>query len=257
MPRKARSRCETRIYHIILRGINRQELFHDEEDRWEYVYILQKYSKTYNLNILAWCLMSNHVHFLCKEGDESISTTIKRIGVSFVQYYHRKYQTNGHLFQDRFKSENVTTIDYVLTVVRYIHQNPLKANMVKTVEEWKWSSCEAYYSTSTFDFVNTDFILNLFSKDRAVAVQRFREFNERVNDDQCLEDIPQSVQKLTDEEAKFQFQEILKGLEIPHVKSLPRERKMEILRQVKRVEGVSQRQVARIFGVSQKLVWRA
>lgn len=83
--------------------------------------------------------MSNHVHLLMKEGKEDISITIKRIAVSFVKYYHFKYNTTGNLFEDRFKSENVETLDYLLTVVRYIHQNPQKARMVRAVDEWEWS----------------------------------------------------------------------------------------------------------------------
>ena len=132
--------------------------------------------------------MSNHVHLLIKERNEDISLTIKRIAVSFVKYYHFKYNTTGHLFEDRFKSENVETVDYLLTVVRYIHQNPLKARIVTSLDEWEWSSCRQYYHLiSVTRFVDCDLILNMFGKDRTIAIERFKEFNETVNDDHCLE----------------------------------------------------------------------
>lgn len=99
-----------------------------------WLYIGKKKSK---YEMYAWCLMNNHVHLLLKEGIEPISTTMKRIGVSFVWYYNGKYNTNGHLFQDRFKSEKVESDQYLLTVIRYIHQNPVKAGIVKSVDEWK------------------------------------------------------------------------------------------------------------------------
>jgi putative transposase len=89
--------------------------------------------------------MSNHVHLLLREGSEDISITMKRIGVSFVSYYNWKYWTTGHLFQDRFKSENMETTEYLLTVTRYIHQNPIKAGIANKVDEWRWSSCVGYF----------------------------------------------------------------------------------------------------------------
>lgn len=108
--------------------------------------------------------MNNHVHLLLREGNEEISTTMKRIGVSFVWHYNLKYGTTGHLFQDRFKSENVETGRYLLTVIRYIHQNPVKAGIVQRPDQWKWSSCIDYYNnTSVGNLVDCDFIFkNVF-----------------------------------------------------------------------------------------------
>ena len=89
--------------------------------------------------------MSNHVHLLIKEGNEDISITMKRVGVSYVKYYNWKYRTTGQLFQDRFKSEKVENKKYLLTAVRYIHQNLVKARMVQQPDDWRWSSCREYY----------------------------------------------------------------------------------------------------------------
>ena len=156
MPRQARSISRTGIYHVILRGANRQEIFHDDGDRLRFLQILARYKQMTDMKVFAWCLMNNHVHLLLKEGNEKLSVTMKRIGVSYVQYYHQKYFTTGHLFQDRFKSENVETRQYFLTVTRYIHQNPVKAKIVQHVDEWKWSSCLTYYGKRnvTFDLLD-------------------------------------------------------------------------------------------------------
>ncbi|MDO6657858.1 transposase [Anaerobacillus sp. 1_MG-2023] len=258
MPRKARQKSRTGIYHIIYRGANRQEIFHDNEDRLQFLQTLEKYSSLYKVKIYAWCLMSNHVHLLMKEENEDISITIKRIAVSFVKYYHLKYNTTGHLFEDRFKSENVETVDYLLTVVRYIHQNPLKARIVRTLDEWEWNSCRAYYQlTSVTRLVDCNLILNMFGEDRAVAIERFKEFNETVNDDRCLEDYDSDRKRLTDDEARVVIKGLLGKVEIAQVKSLAREKRDPILRRLKGVEGLSQRQMARILGVSQTLIYRA
>lgn len=99
MPREARIKSKTRIYHIMWRGANGQEIFHDDEDRTKFLDILRKYKITCELIVYAWCLMSNHVHLLIKEGNEAISVTMKRIGVSYVGFYNWKYRTMGPLFQ--------------------------------------------------------------------------------------------------------------------------------------------------------------
>ncbi|WP_175640723.1 transposase [Metabacillus schmidteae] len=259
MPREARVKSKTGIYHIIWRGANRQEIFHDEEDWKKFLDILKKYKTNCELIVYAWCLMNNHVHVLIKEGNEDISITMKRIGVSYVGYYNWKYRTTGHLFQDRFKSENVETNKYLVTVVRYIHQNPVKAGMVKQTEDWEWSSCRGYYGIDLYpkNLLDSHFILKMFSVDRTMAKDRFKEFNERKNSDKCLDDTVNEKRRLSDEEARLEIKKLLSSMEIAHVKSLPKVKRNEVLRKVKAIEGVSLRQAGRILGVSVNLIFRA
>jgi REP element-mobilizing transposase RayT len=260
MPRQARTKSKTQIYHIMWRGANRQEIFHDEEDWKQFLDTLKKYKLTCELTFYAWCLMGNHVHLLIKEGNEDISATMKRIGVSYAGYYNWKYRTTGHLFQDRFKSENVETKQYLLTAVRYIHQNPVKAGIVGRCDAWKWSSCLGYYDKQNdpTGLLNCRAIIKMFSDDITIARERFKQFNEQNNDDQCLEDQPRQ-KRLTDEEARLEIMKWL-GLgaeEIAQVKSLPKVKRQEVLRKVKEIDGLSLRQAARIFGVSLSLISRA
>ncbi|MCT8137640.1 transposase [Anaerobacillus sp. CMMVII] len=258
MPRQARVKSHSKIYHIILRGANRQEIFHDEEDCMRFLDILGKNKRKAGMDVYAWCLMNNHVHLLLKEGDESISITMKRIGVSYVRYYNWKYGTTGHLFQDRFKSENVETVRYLLVVVRYIHQNPVKAGIAKRVDEWKWSSCRSYYGqpiSSVKYLLDGDYILSLLSANKEAATERFKGLNERRNNDQCLDEPGKT--RLTDVEARQLMKELLGTLEIAKVKSLSRLERDGILRKVKQINGISQRQIARILGISPNLVFKA
>ncbi len=258
MPRIARLKSRSGIYHIMQRGANRQEIFHDDEDCLNYLDVLLKYKLKTELKVYGWCLMSNHVHLLLREGNEDISITMKRIGVSFVQYYNSKYGTTGHLFQDRFKSENIEKRQSLLNVIRYIHQNPLKAGIVKQVDEWRWSSCRQYYSShdDSRKLLDTDFIMGMFSGEPLVARESFKDFNESVNQDQCLDDHPDE-RRLTDVEARELIKELLNGIEIAKVKSLPRHKRNEILKQIKGIKGLSQRQAARILGISRKLISKA
>lgn len=259
MPRYARKKSNSGVYHVIVREANRQEIFHDEEDRKRFLDTLLKYKIKTAMRMYAWCLMGNHVHLLMKEGSESISLVMKRLGISYAKYYNWKYRTTGHLFQDRFKSENIENSNYLLTATRYIHQNPVKAGIVRHPAEWKWSSCLGYYGKVVYprDLLDPHFLLNMFSPDLLIARIRFKEFNERKNNDQCLEDDDDRRIRLTDDEARVEIRKCLGNLEIPHVKGLPREQRNKVLRKVKAISGLSQRQAARILGISPNLVFKA
>ena len=258
MPRIARVKSRSGIYHVMLRGANRQEIFHDDEDCLTFLKIVEKYKIKSELKIYAWCLMGNHIHLLMKEGNESLSITMKRIGVSFVSYYHWKYQTNGHLFQGRFRSENVEDVRYLLTVVSYIHQNPVKAGMVGKVDEWRWSSCPGYYGKHQVpkSLVDCQYILKFFSDDLTIAKEQFIDFNERSLHVQCMDEQEIYKRRLSDEEARLMIKDVLGEIEIAQVKSLPKLQRNEVFREVKKIKGLSQRQAARILGVSASLIFK-
>lgn len=258
MVRKARTKSTSGIYHVMYRGVNRREIFHDDEDNRKFLEILKKYHEKLDLEVYAWCLMNNHVHMLLSEGEEGLGATMKRIGVSYAMYYNWKYQTAGHLFQNRFHSENVESDEYFLTVVRYIHQNPVKAGMVGMVNEWRWSSCAGYYGLDYFpgDLLERNKVFKMFSDDFTIAMEKFRDFNEKSNDDMCLEDSPFKRRRLTDEEAKLKMKEILGSTEITQVRGLPKMERDKILKEVKRIDGISQRQAARILGIPPSLVFK-
>ena len=105
MPRGARKKSNTGIYHVMLRGINLQNIFIDDEDNEKFIDILTEYQKKMANEIYAYCLMGNHIHLLIKEGNEDLSNTIRRIGVSYVHWYNWQYDRKGHLFQDRYKAD--------------------------------------------------------------------------------------------------------------------------------------------------------
>lgn len=257
MPRKPREKSESGIYHIILRGTNRQEIFHDDEDCFRFLVTLERYKKQTETKIYGWCLMDNHIHLLLGEGNEEISATMKRIGVSYVGYYNWKYNTVGHLFQDRFASESVDSDAYLMTVIRYIHQNPAKAGLVKKLTDWKWSSCMGYYGGEAYPsgLLDSELILDMFSKERTSAITGFRKFNEAENGDRCLDD--EKTKRLTDEQAKAAMNELIPVTEMVQIKSLPKAQRDEIISKVKQIEGLTQRQAARILGISPNLIFKA
>ena len=173
MPRMARKKSSSGIYHIMLRGINKQDIFHEAEDRIKLIEILNYYRDICEYEIYGYCLMSNHIHLLIKEGKETISQAIKRIGVNYAYWYNSKYARCGHLFQDRFKSETVEDDRYLLTVLRYIHQNPVKAGIVAEAIKYRWSSYSEYVNQQGM-ITNINFILGILNPDTTKQLKSSR-----------------------------------------------------------------------------------
>lgn len=140
MPRSVREKSETGIYHVMLRGINQQIIINEDEDFEKFLDVLKDCKAVSGFELYAYCLMNNHIHLLLKVQKEELSLIFKRIGVRYVCWYNWKYSRHGHLFQDRFKSEPVNDEKYLLTVLRYIHQKPLKAGLAKEIDTYQYSS---------------------------------------------------------------------------------------------------------------------
>ena len=115
----------------MLRGINRNDIFIDEIDCLKMEKILRSITKYQLCKIYAYCIMTNHIHLLIAELDESISEVIKRLGVSYASYFNRRRERTGPVFEGRFRSEPVEDYDYFTRLLSYIHYNPVKAGMVK------------------------------------------------------------------------------------------------------------------------------
>lgn len=153
MPRQARKESGTGIYHVMLRGINRQDIFEDAVDYMRMLRCMQQMLEQHDdlgnrllplCMFYAYCLMSNHVHLLLRVNQEDIGSTIKHLTVMYAMYYNQKYSRSGHVFQDRFKSEPVNDMACFVTLLRYIHQNPTKAGMVSKVGDYDWCSWKEY-----------------------------------------------------------------------------------------------------------------
>lgn len=252
MPRQAREKSCTRIYHIMMRGINRQTIFEDDEDRVKFIETIELCKGKSEFELYGYCLMGNHVHLLVREGIESLSLTMQRICSGFVYWYNRKYDRFGHLFQERYKSEIVESEAYLITVLRYIHQNPIKAGITNSVEGYKWSSYHEYMHKQSR--IDSEAILELFGTEKQKAVIEFKKYMNEINGDVCLD---------YEERHRIADEEIIKLIEEKYsVKKgffhlLGREEKDEILKNLKATNGVTIRQLARVTGVSKYMVEKA
>ncbi|MEG6523513.1 transposase [Desulfotomaculum sp. 1211_IL3151] len=245
MPRAAREKSSTGIYHVMLRGSNHKILFEDNEDYQKYLETIKTFQEKSGYAIYAYCLMSNHIHLLIKEVTEDLGIVFRRLGASYVHWYNRKYSRRGHLFQDRYKSEMVETDSYFLTVLRYIHQNPYKAGMVKNIADYPWSSYGEYVGEPRI--CDVEFGYNLFSTNRVKAVKLFKEFNLAENQDRCLDYDPGV--RLNDTEAS-NFIRSISGVQSPtEIALLEKGKRNEVIKKCK-AKGLSIRQIERLTGIS-------
>ncbi|NLA13250.1 MAG: transposase, partial [Tissierellia bacterium] len=138
MPRVARKLSETGIYHVIFRGVNRFNIFEEDKDYEKILEIISDLKEKISFDIYAYVLMNNHVHLIIKELElGEISLIMKRILTRYAGWFNRKYDRSGILIANRFKSEPVETEDYLLTLARYIHQNPVKGGLTSKIDSYK------------------------------------------------------------------------------------------------------------------------
>ncbi len=251
MPRYAREKSKSAIYHIMLRGINRQPIVKNEGDRNKLLKTIKYYKAVSNYEIYAYCLMDNHIHILLKETTEPLSMAIKRISGSYVYWYNWKYDRCGHLFQERFKSEAVEDDSYFLTVLRYIHQNPVKAGITRKVSDYNWSSYHEYINEPII--TDVDLALKMFSPDRQKAIEQFIEFTNHENDDICIDYVEKP--KVTDGKIRaILLQHNISN--INELQQLEKNKRYEIIKVIKAVDGVTVRQISKITGVSKSTISR-
>ena len=212
MPRQARKKSKTGIYHIMLRGINQQQIFEDSEDFDKFLQVLKDCKAISEFKIFAYCLMGNHIHLLIQEVVEPIEQIMKRIATRFVYWYNIKYRRVGHLFQDRFKSEPIEDDAYFLTVLRYIHQNPIKAGISKKLQSYQYSSYNEFLETS--NLIDNEFVFEIIDKEQFIS------FNNEKSFDKCLDVEENSRIKVTDEQAQKIIEKYSKCKNVSEFQSL-------------------------------------
>jgi len=174
MPRIARVCAEGHPHHITQRGNNKEQTFFDDEDRQFYLDALQRYKDRHGMKILAYCLMENHIHILAMpERETSLARGIGGTNLLYTQYINRKYKRSGRLWQNRFFSSVVEKEPYLWAVMRYIEQNPVRVNLVKKAEDYKWSSARAHLAGIKDDVLSAD------SQFNEKEIKSYREFIRR------------------------------------------------------------------------------
>ena len=252
MARQLRKTSSTGIYHVVFRGVNHCNLFEERRDFETLLEIFTEEQKRIPFSIYAYCLMDNHVHLLIREDSPGdIAVVMRDVLAPYASGFNYKYQRNGALIADRYKRECVQDEHYLLAAVRYIHQNPVRAGMVSTIGNYRWSSYRDYVSDRPA-FAQTDFVLSLFSEKRSEAIQEFISFHETTEDRDCsLSGSP----RRPEEQIRSELLAALNGTEPNALCGLPKPERNEKLAALRK-RGFSIRQIERATGISKAIIER-
>ena len=245
MPRPPRIYSNSKVYHIILKGIDDQNIFYDDRDREFFLKQISITKTEFKYILYSYCLMSNHVHMVIKCQDIFLSKCIQSLLVRYVYYFNKKYKRKGPLVQNRFKSKQVENLRYFIDVCRYVHRNPENAG-IELTQNYKWSSYREY--TGRKRLVDKFVLLHYYNDD----VNKFIEDTIKTINEKNIEDYIEYelIGKLNDEQLA---EVIMSRLNIQDISDIPTffknragEELERCLREIKNIQGINKNQVARV-----------
>lgn len=244
MARTSRRASQSDIYHVIIRGVGKQLIFEDDTDHLRFLDMLDHALKAggEGMALYAWVLMDNHVHMLLRSPLEQLSSMMRRLGCSYALYFNRRHNRCGHLFQDRFWSEPVETEAYFLTVLRYIHMNPVRGGL-STSPDYRWSSFEEYLGDPVR--IDPELAIGLLG-----STDAFTSFHGEEGDaKETVSQTPRRPRCVGDERALELALGLFGDEGLHNLKALPKSERDAAILDLRR-KGISVRQVQRLTGVS-------
>jgi REP element-mobilizing transposase RayT len=155
------------LYHVLSRGNEKREIFHDDKDYLKFLDTLGKMVERFKVEIHAYVLMKNHYHLLLRTQEANLSRGVQWLGVSYSVWFNRRHQRSGHLFQGRFKSFLIENERYFTAMCHYIHGNPLRAGIAENLNDYRWSSYQAYADKRHhLPWLTTDLVLGMYGGSR-------------------------------------------------------------------------------------------
>jgi len=261
VPRQSRELSKSKIYHIMIRGNEKKDIFLDDEDREKFISTLYDKNNENKWFLYAFCLMDNHVHLLINEGEENISRIMKRISTSYVYYFNKKYTRIGHLLQDRYRSEAIENDRYLLAAVRYIHNNPVKAGMVEEPSQYEWSSYNLYLDKDGCNNrgIERNTVLEMFSVNEDKAIRLFIEYSDQATDDSFIDYKEEVETEINEKNVVIYVKSFLykNGHTMESLKC--RENviiRNNLIKDLKKKSSLSIRQIASLLGINKEIVYR-
>ena len=181
MARAWREEYKGGVYHVIARGNNKEYIFKEAIDKGYFIKLLKDHCSTMGYQIFGYVLMDNHYHIVIQPMDKKLQEIMHQINNKYSKYFNYKYKRVGHVFQGRYKSVLVQDERYMLKLIRYIHQNPVRAGMTSKVENYKWSS-DIYYRKNIKSFINKEVISKMLDICTTAATEKYKEFMEEKED---------------------------------------------------------------------------
>ncbi|MCQ6274690.1 transposase [Bacillus sp. V3B] len=189
MARRLRVWFPGAMYHITNRGNRRAALFYDNSDRKAYLELIEEVRFYFPFTLHSYCLMTNHIHLQLETINHHTMHIMKMLNSRYAMYFNKRHRLVGHVFQGRYGSELIDTVDYQLEVSRYIHLNPVDAKMVKSAENYRWSSYVAYIFNETNPHVTTHKILSYFPNPQKENYRKYVERGSSANLIESMENI--------------------------------------------------------------------
>ncbi len=247
MPRKPRIEIAG-YYHVVNRGVEQRVIFKEKEDYKKFEELLCTYAPSYGITIHNYCLMSNHYHLLIEIEKETLSKFMRQINMNYAIYFNKKYKRSGHLWQGRFKSWYVTDDAYLYTLILYIEQNPLKAKMVKKIEEYQYSTAHYFLNEEPIPICLKDSYMAQNYQNDKEAIEAFlylpidSSVLQQLKRGASLVEAPNIDKRPKEEDLKAIFENITDI----------KERNSKIVQAYK--DGCSQHMMAKVLGLAQSTV---
>lgn len=240
MSRIRKENINTSFFHIMVQGNNKEYIFNCTEDIEKYIKIMKDTKEEINTVILAYCIMSNHAHILIHEENiENLIRYMHKVNLLYAKYYNRRYNRVGYVFRDRYKTQPIYSENHLLSCVRYIHNNPVKAHICEKANQYKYSS----YDRNLF-FTNTEIEKNIRK-------------NMNLKEDSSLEPMQQFIFMENEQNKEEQCKELLQDILIE--KNITKEELSQkeeminlIIKRMKLECGISYRMLENILGINRK-----
>ena len=245
MPRTSRIRSESGFYHVIFRGNGKQLLFESDEDRVCFLSLLKEKVLGQGISLIAWCLMSNHIHLLLDDLQNNLSHAMHALATAYARHFNDATGHVGAVFQGRFTSVPIKDNEQLLQVVRYIHDNPEKAG-IAPFREYRWSSYREYLSGA--HLINDKLVLELIG-----GREHFEEFS---RSERYSGYYVRSGKRVSDEDAMLAARNVLGDVPPTDVKGIEKARRDDALRALRQA-GLTRKQIERLTGTGASVISRA
>ena len=240
-------------HHVINRGVAKKHLLASDDDKDKFLQILCKCAKDYSFYLHSFCIMDNHYHLLIETTRENISHAIRTINSNYATYYNKKYKRSGHLWQGRYKSSYITNEEYLFTLIRYIEQNPIKADIVKNLKTYPYCSYYHFLKDEVNECLKYSIIYDRFSTKKEI-VEFLDQDIEETDMYQLNKELKKPSNTTIDTESlndkEIPLEQILKDISKMNMK----DRNDKIIKAYK--EGYSQNLIAKTIGMAQSNVFK-
>lgn len=248
MPRIARKDSQSNFYHVIVQGINRKYIFNQPEFINKYKQIILSKLEKSNITILAYCIMNNHAHFLIfSEKCEYLSKFMQRVNTTYSQYYNKTNNRVGYVFRDRYYTQDILDQKQLYSCLKYIHNNPVKANICSSMSKYKYSSYNEFIGEKVI--INENSINLLFGNSKDYKEKFYLIHNSENNNEFCFNDIK-------DKEIKDFIIEIEKKYN-KNIKELKKDRNIlkKLIQDARNETDVTLIELANIFDLSKSSIY--